>query len=100
MGLFSFFRSDSAQLREKIIFTQKNRIGSLERDLKDSRERLEKKEEETSKIRDQYEKSKERLVDQIIELSDKFADINQKMLDIAHENARLKHMVQGKKKKK
>ena len=99
MGIFDLFGS-SGRLRDKIIFTQKQRILTLEKELTDIKGSLGKKEDEVVEIRTNFEKSKERLVDQIIELSDKFAGINQKMLDIAHENAKMKHLLGHDKKAK
>lgn len=96
MGFFSFGES---KLRDKIIFTQKNRIQTLDKEIKDLKEKLGNREDEVVNLRRDYEKSKERLVDQIVGLSDKFADINQKMLEIAHENSRLKLMIETKKEK-
>ena len=99
VGLFDWFGS-SGRLRDRIIFTQKQRIVGLEKEIVDLRGSVVKRDDEIDKIRTNFEKSNERLVDQIIELSDKFAGINQKMLDIAHENAKLKHLIGHKKGKK
>jgi predicted nucleic acid-binding Zn-ribbon protein len=102
LGLFSWlFGSETMKIRDKIIFTQKHRITSLEKDVEGIRNELVKKDDELNRTRDGFERSKERLVEQIIQLSDKFAEINQRMLDIAHENARLKMIVdKGEKKPK
>jgi predicted nucleic acid-binding Zn-ribbon protein len=94
LGIISWlFGSENARIRDKIIFTQKHRITSLEKEVAEIRGGLSIKEDELNRARDGFEKSKERLVEQIIQLSDKFAEINQRMLDIAHENARLKMIV-------
>ena len=94
MGLFSWiFGSETMKMRDKIIFTQKHRVTRLEKEVSDIRSELAKRDDELNRTRDSFEKSKERLVEQIIQLSDKFAEINQMMLDIAHENARLKMIV-------
>lgn len=87
---FGLFKSRSEIVKEKVIFSQKSRISSLEHDLDELKRKLGEKEDDHRKDRTNFERSKERLVDQIIGLSDKFADINQRMLDIANENARLK----------
>ena len=55
------------------------------------------REDELRSNRATHDRSKERLVEQIIGLSDKFADINQRMLDIANENSRLKVLVRDNK---
>ena len=89
--VFGLFRSKHDALKEKIIFTQKNRIGSLEGEVQELKQVLRSREEETKGLRTNFDRSKDRLVDQIIELSDKFADINQRMLEMAHENAKLKY---------
>ena len=92
--MFGF--GEASRLNEKIIYTQKNRIQNLEKEVKDLKDKFGNLETEQEKKREHYEKSKERLVDQIIGLSDKFAEINQKMLEIAHENSRLKLMLETK----
>jgi len=84
------FRSRTEVLKDKIIYTQKSRISSLESEIKALKNVITSKDSEVKGVRTNFERSKERLIDQIIELSDKFADINQNMLDIAHENARMK----------
>lgn len=89
--VFGLFRSKADILKEKIIFTQKNRIESLETEMDEMKRTVRTKDEEVRTVRVTFDRSKERLVEQIIELSDKFADINQRMLDMAHENARLKY---------
>lgn len=99
MGFMDIFRSQSDVLKEKIIVSQKGRIASLEKEVEETRGHVLTKDGELRELRTNFERSKDRLVDQIIDLSDKFAMINQKMLDIAHENARLKIAADGKKKK-
>ncbi len=89
--VFGLFRSKADVLKEKIIFTQKNRIESLETEVEEMKRSVRTKDEEVRTVRVTFDRSKERLVDQIIELSDKFADINQRMLDLAQENAQLKY---------
>ena len=88
--VFGLFRSKSDVLKEKIIFTQKNRIGSLEDEVGELKKAVRNKDSEVSGMRTNFDRSKDRLVEQIIDLSDKFADINQRMLDMAAENARFK----------
>ena len=97
MGFFDFFKPEAQMLREKIIFTQKHRITKLENELDEYRGHVKKKDEDIDRARNNYDKAKERLVEQIVELSDKFADNNQRMLDIAHENAKLKMLVEQQK---
>ena len=99
MALWDLFRSQSDVLKEKIIVSQKGRIAQLEKELDDHKNHVVSKDGELREIRTNFERSKDRLVDQIIDLSDKFAAINQKMLDIAHENARLKMVSDNRKKK-
>ena len=89
--VFGLFRSKADVLKEKIIFTQKNRIGSLESELDEVKRQLTQKDEQHHTSRNNFDRSKDRLVEQIIDLSDKFADINQRMLDMAAENAALKY---------
>ncbi len=89
--VFGLFRSKADVLKEKIIFTQKNRIESLETEVEELKRTFHIKDEEVRTVRTTFDRSKERLVDQIIELSDKFAEINERMLNMAHENARLKY---------
>ncbi|MFQ5620435.1 MAG: hypothetical protein ACE5FT_01170 [Candidatus Nanoarchaeia archaeon] len=89
--VFGLFRSKASVLKEKIIFTQKNRIGSLENELEEVKRQLKMKDDQNHQARGNFERSKDRLVEQIIDLSDKFADINQRMLDMAAENASLKY---------
>lgn len=88
--VFGLFRSKSDVLKEKIIFTQKNRIGSLEDEVSELKKALRQKDGHVHELRNGFDRSKDRLVEQIIDLSDKFAEINQKMLDMAAENATLK----------
>ena len=99
MGFWDLFKGESDVLKEKIIVTQKGRIAALEKEVEDTRNHVNSKDGELREVRTNFERSKDRLVDQIIDLSDKFAMINQKMLDIAHENARLKLLADGRKKK-
>ena len=82
MGLFSLFRPKHEILREKIIFTQKARISSLEHEVDDLRRVMYGKDKEMKETRTNFEKSKERLVDQIVTLSDKFADVNHRLIDL------------------
>lgn len=101
MGLsdfFGFFKSEADTLREKILFTQKSRITTLENQLDTLRSMNERRTAEVERLREQHDHAKDRLVDQIVALSDKFADLNHKMLDIAHENSRLKLLVESRKK--
>lgn len=102
MGLsdfFGLFRSEADVLRERILFTQKSRITTLENQLETLRDMYQKRQADVERLREQHDRAKDRLVDQIVALSDKFADLNHKMLDIAHENARLKLLVESRKKK-
>ena len=102
MGLsdfFGLFRSEADTLRERILFTQKSRITTLENQLDQVRGMHDRRQNEIERLREQHERGKEKLVDQIVALSDKFADLNHKMLEIAHENARLKLLVESRKKK-
>ena len=100
MGFFDWFKSGTEKMREKIIFSQKSRITSLEREVLNLRGDVLKREDELNRVRESHDQGKERLVDQIIQLSDKFSEINQRMLDIAHENTRLKLLVEGRPKTK
>ena len=84
-------------MNDKIIFTQKSRISSLEHDLDEFKRHISDRDDELRTNRTNHDRSKERLVEQIIGLSDKFADINQRMLDIANENSRLKVLVRDNK---
>jgi hypothetical protein len=94
LGIFSWLLgSENAHMRDKIIFTQKHRVTALEKEVSDMRNEMGRREDDINRTRESFEKSKERLVEQIIQLSDKFAEINQRMLDIAHENTRLKMIV-------
>ncbi|MBD3310398.1 hypothetical protein GF351_04220 [Candidatus Woesearchaeota archaeon] len=83
MGLFDFWKADSKQLREKIIFTQKARIISLQEEVKELKKHKAKAEEELRWVRKDTEKKHDKLTDQLIELSNKFADLHGRMLDIA-----------------
>ncbi len=85
MGFLNLFKSNDTVLKEKIIFTQKARIASLERGMNELKEGLKTKDSEIKETRTNFERSKERLVDQIVELSDKFAELNHGMLGLANE---------------
>jgi predicted nucleic acid-binding Zn-ribbon protein len=102
MGLANFFgllNSEADTLKERILFTQKSRITTLESQLERLRDAHDKRQAEIERLRENHERGKDKLVDHIVALSDKFADLNHKMLDIAHENARLKLLVESRKKK-
>ncbi len=102
MGLsdfFGIFRSEADTLKERILFTQKSRITTLESQMDRLRDMHDKRQAEIERLREQHDRAKDKLVDQIVGLSDKFADLNHKMLDIAHENSRLKLLVESRKKK-
>ncbi len=71
--VFGLFRSKADVLKEKIIFTQKNRIESLETEVEEMKRSVRTKDEEVRTVRVTFDRSKERLVDQIIELSDTYA---------------------------
>ena len=96
---FGFLKSDASVLREKILFTQKSRITTLEDQLEDLRDMHQRRQADIERMREQHDRAKDKLVDQIVALSDKFADLNHKMLEIAHENSRLKLLVESRKKK-
>lgn len=85
MGFLNLFKSNDTVLKEKIIFTQKARIASLEREMNELKDGLKTKDSEIKETRTNFERSKERLVDQIVELSDKFAELNHGMLGLANE---------------
>lgn len=99
MGIMELFRPKADILREKIIFTQKSRIETLEKEMEDLKKNLSIKDGEISEARTNFDRSKERLVDQIIELSDKFATISTEMRDLAFDNAKMKSQIEYKKKK-
>ena len=98
MGLFDIFKSDAKQIREKIIFTQRTRISALEQEIHEVKKLYDKRDDELNRTRDGHEKSKERLIEQIVKLSDKFAGLNERSMNVAHENARLKLLLHQKKK--
>ena len=98
MGLFDWIKSDAATVREKIIFTQRARISALEQELTEIKKLHDKKEDELNRTHDAHERSKERLIDQIVKLSDKFASLNERSMNVSYENARLKLMMQQRKK--
>lgn len=95
MGLFDIFRPKTA-MHEKLLYTQKSRISSLEKDLEELKQAIRLKESEIKEMRTNFDKGKERLVDQIIDLSDKFADISDMVAKVHHENGRLKSVVESK----
>jgi predicted nucleic acid-binding Zn-ribbon protein len=94
MGLFDLFRSDSKQVRDKIIYTQKTRIATLEKEVNDVKKIHDKRETELNRLRDSHEKMKDRLIEQIVKMSDKFASLNERTMNVAHENARMKLLLQ------
>ncbi len=85
MGLLNLFRSGDTILKEKIIFTQKARIMSLEKEVGEHKQLTKSREDELREARANFERAKERLVDQIVDLSDKFADLNHSMVGLANE---------------
>jgi len=97
MGLFDWLSSDSRQVREKIIFTQRTRISALEQEVSEVKKLHDKREDELNRLRDAHERTKERLIEQIVKLSDKFASLNERSMNVAHENARLKLLLHQKK---
>lgn len=97
MGLFELFRPRNDILKEKIIYTQKTRITSLEQDIQELKGMILRREGELKEVRTNFERGKDRLIDQIIDLSDKFADINDTVAKMAHENGRLKVLVEHRK---
>lgn len=97
MGLFDWLSSDGKMIREKIIVTQRTRISALEQELNEIKKLHDKKEDELNRTRDAHERSKERLIEQIVKLSDKFAGLNERSMNVAHENARLKLLLHQKK---
>ena len=96
MGVFDFLRSEAHVIKDKIIFTQKQRIVKLEEELTSLNGKIDDKHDEISKIRETHEASKDRLVEQIVDLSDKFAANHSKVIDLADENARLKVLLERK----
>ena len=97
MGLFDWLTSDGRTVREKIIFTQRTRISALEQEIGEVKKQHDKKEDELNRFRDSNERAKERLIEQIVKLSDKFAGLNERSMNVAHENARLKLLLHQKK---
>ena len=97
MGLFDLFKSDAKQIREKIIFTQRTRISALEQEIGEVKKLYDKRDDELNRLRDSHDRSKERLIEQIVKLSDKFAGLNERSMNVAHENARLKLLLHQKK---
>ena len=93
MGFLGLFGSDSTTMRDRIIHTQKQRIVKLEEEVDAIKAQLNNKHEEVSAMREKHESAKERLVEQIVDLSDKFAANHSKVLEIAEENARLKSIM-------
>lgn len=98
MGLFDWIKSDATTVRDKIIFTQRARITAIEQELGEVKKLYDKKEDELNRTRDSHERIKERLIEQIVKLSDKFAGFNERAMNVAHENARLKLLLQQRKK--
>lgn len=94
MGLFDLFKPGDSMIKDKVLVTQKNRITSLERDVDDLKNLLSRKDGELREVRTNYDRSKERMVDQIVELSDKFAGIQQDIMSVAHENGQLKTRIE------
>lgn len=96
MGLFDLFKPRDSVIKDRVLVTQKNRITSLERDVDDLKNLLSRKDGEIREVRTNYDRSKERMVDQIVELSDKFAGIQQDIMSVAHENGQLKTRIEFK----
>jgi|SRR3989344_2331751 len=92
--VFGFFRSDSSAVRDKIIYTQKQHIVKLEDDLHNLKQQVDDRHNEIRTLREKHDLAKERLIEQIVDLSDKFATNHSKVLQIAEENARLKIMLE------
>lgn len=92
MGFLDIIRPKAA-VQEKIIFTQKSRITNLEKDISDMKALVRLRESELKDVRTNFERGKERLVDQIIELSDKFAEISDMVAKVHSENGRLRSVV-------
>ncbi|MBI4150910.1 hypothetical protein HY492_02180 [Candidatus Woesearchaeota archaeon] len=90
MGLFDWIKGESTTMREKIIVTQRTRISALEQELGEVKKMHDKKDDELNRVRETHERGKERLIEQIIKMSDKFAGLNERSMNVAHENARLK----------
>jgi len=96
VGLFDLFKPRDSVIKDKVLVTQKNRITSLERDVDDLKNLLSRRDGELREVRTNYDRSKERMVDQIVELSDKFAGIHQDIMSVAHENGQLKARIEFK----
>ena len=94
MGLLDMFRPKTA-MHEKIIYTQKSRISGLEKDIEEMKQALRMRDSELKEVRT-TSKRKDRLVDQIIDLSDKFAEVNDVVAKVHTENGRLKSLVESK----
>ena len=86
-------------MRDRIIHTQKERIVKLENELEGIKQQINERHDELRTLRDKHESAKERLVEQIVDLSDKFAANHSKVLEIAEENARLKIILESSPKK-
>ncbi len=97
MGLFSWLNGEAHAIREKIIVTQRTRISALEQECGELKKVHDKKDDELNRLRDSHERGRERLIDQIVKLSDKFAGLNERSMNVAHENARLKLMLSQRK---
>ena len=97
MGLFSWLNGEAHAIREKIIVTQRTRISALEQECSELKKVHDKKDDELNRLRDSHERGRERLIDQIVKLSDKFAGLNERSMNVAHENARLKLMLSQRK---
>jgi len=69
MVFFKLFRPKTEVLKDKIIFTQKSRISSLENEIGALKKVINSKDTEVRSVRTTFERSKERLIDQIIELN-------------------------------
>jgi predicted nucleic acid-binding Zn-ribbon protein len=97
MGFLNWFNSDATVIRDKIIYTQRTRLSAIEQELSEVKKLHDKKEDELNRLRDAHERTKERLIEQIVKLSDKFAGLNERSMNVAHENARLKLLLHQKK---
>ncbi len=97
MTWLEWLKPQSYLLREKIISSQKEEIDRVQEELSTLRNHVKQKEEEMSVIHEKHDETKERLVSQIVDLSNKFADNHQRVIDIAQENARLKVILETQK---
>lgn len=88
--MFNFFRSEVEGMKDRIIYTQKERIVKLEQELEATKGHVNDKHAEIAKIRENHDTIKERLIEQIVDLSDKFSTNHSKVMQIAEENARMK----------